>query len=111
MGGDLLKDSIVNQELGGQRCQQGDADSQDKAAAGTVERPPQADGERRQSQRQLDVVGKVHFLTAGGSRTRQSVAGGSKLYLHNCATVQLCCSGTCVSTFYLLSHLIIGIKH
>lgn len=65
MGGNLLKDSIINQELGGQRCQQGDADSQAKAAAGAVKRPPQTDGERRQSQRQLDVVGKVHFLTKG----------------------------------------------
>lgn len=58
-----LKDSIVDQELGCQRCQQSDTDSQAEAAAGSVERPPQANGECRQSQRQLDVVGKVHFLT------------------------------------------------
>lgn len=70
----LLKDSVVNQELCGQRSQQGDADSEAEAAAGAVERPPQSDGERRQRQRQLDVVGKVHFLTDGGSRTRQSAA-------------------------------------
>lgn len=70
----LLKDSVVNQQLCGQRSQQGDADSEAEAAAGAVERPPQTDGERRQRQRQLDVVGKVHFLTDGGSRTRQSTA-------------------------------------
>lgn len=77
----LLKDSIVNQELSGERRQQGDADSQAEAAAGAIERPPQTDGERRQSQRQLDVVGKVHFLTAVESRTKQSVTDGFKLYL------------------------------
>lgn len=69
-----LEDSVVNQQLCGQRSQQGDADSEAEAAAGAVERPPQTDGERRQRQRQLDVVGKVHFLTDGGSRTRQSTA-------------------------------------
>lgn len=69
---DLLEDSIVDQDLGGQRRQQGDGDPQAEAAAGAVERPPQADGERRQRQRQLHVVGKVHFLMWGGSRTRLS---------------------------------------
>lgn len=66
---DLLEESVVNQQLCGQRCQQGNADSQDEATAGPVKSPPQANGQRRQSQRQLDVVGKVHFLmgTSEGS--------------------------------------------
>lgn len=67
----LLEDSIIHQELGRQRRQQGDADPQAKATAGAVKSPPQTDGEGRQSQRQLDVIGKVHFLTEVGSRTKR----------------------------------------
>lgn len=63
---DLLEDAIVDQQLRGQRGQQGDADTKAEAAARAVKRPPQADGERRQRQRQLHVVGKVHFLGVGG---------------------------------------------
>lgn len=81
----LLKHSIVDQELGGQCRQQSDADSQAKPAAGAVERPPQPDGERRQCQRQLHVVGKVHFLMGGGLRIR-----GRQLQLcsRRCAGIQ-----------------------
>lgn len=63
----LLEDAVVDQQLGGERSQQRDANAQAEAAAGAVEGPPQADGERRQRQRQLRVVGKVHFLN-GESR-------------------------------------------
>lgn len=63
---DLPEDSVVNQQLGGERGEQGDADAQPEATAGAVERPPQPDGERRQCERQLHVVGKVHFLKGGG---------------------------------------------
>lgn len=98
MWGNLLKDSIVNQKLGGQCCQQGDADSQAKTAAWAVERPPQTDGERSQSQRQLYIVGKVHFLTEVGSRNRQSVAPNS------INTTVLHCSGdTCTALPLTLS--------
>lgn len=70
---DLLEDSVVNKQLGGERGEQGDADAQTEATAGAVERPPQPNGKCRQCERQLHIVGKVHFLKGGGSRITQSM--------------------------------------
>ena len=72
----LLKHPVVDQQLGGQCGQQGDDHAQAKATARAVKAPPQADGQRRQSQRQLDVVGKVHFL-------RDASGQGPEVQLNN----------------------------
>lgn len=71
---DLLEDAIVDQQLRGQRGQEGDADAKAETAARAVKRPPQADGECRQCQRQLHVVGKVHFLGVGGVKDQAASA-------------------------------------
>ena len=95
----LLKDSVVHQELCGQRGQQGDAHSQAEAAAGAVEAPPQADGERRQSQRQLHVVGKVHFLTeAEGQGTGSQQPRELQAVSYTCLSVIHHMVGTLVNT-------------
>ena len=47
MGGDLLVDSIVHQQLCEDGGQEGSGDAQAEATAGAVERPPQAQRQRR----------------------------------------------------------------
>ena len=60
--GDLLVDSVVHQQLSDDGGQEGRGDAQAEAAAGAVERPPQAQGQRRQRQGQLHIVCKVQLL-------------------------------------------------
>lgn len=75
----LLENSVVNQELGDQRTQKGNADSQTEATAGAIECPPQANGKSCQSQRQLNIVGKIHFLMQAEVKDQ---AECSEMHLH-----------------------------
>lgn len=46
--GDSLVDSVIDQQLHEDRCEEGGGDPQTKAAPGPVKGPPQAQGQGRQ---------------------------------------------------------------
>lgn len=58
----LLINSIVDQKLWHQCCQESNPYSKTKATSWSIKCPPQSDWQGCQCERQLDIVGKIHFL-------------------------------------------------
>lgn len=58
----LLVDAVVHQQLRDQSGEERDRDPKPEATPRTVKRPPEAQGQGRQRQGELNVVGKIQFL-------------------------------------------------
>lgn len=58
----LLINTIIDQQLSDQGCQESNSYSKAKTTSRSIKRPPQSNGECSQCERQLYVVIKIHFL-------------------------------------------------